>query len=208
MQLGKRPSKKPSKKKTAGKAPAQAKARIAKSEESVAAEEAVKEFEVLRDEIKEEERVLEDEYPEAFAAIGKIDDLKSQAASAIAKAKGAIAAAKQTIGDFKFVPAFSGPSYLEDKLMEAVCSQSVPVVDADGEPVLDADGEPTYAPDLEAIGTLCFELYQRGVIKAAKVDKKAAKIFHERGGELRDSVEESWDPGGIELAGRVYAPKI
>lgn len=192
MQLGKRQSKKTTTKKTTGKAPAKAKARIAKSEESVAAEEAVKEFELLRDEIKQEERVLEEEYPEAFQAIGKIDDLKSQASSAIAKAKGCIAAAKQTIGDFKFVPAFSNASYLEDQLMEAICSQAT------------EDEE----PDLEAIGKLTYELYQRGVIKAAKVDKKAAKIFHERGGSLRDLVEESWDKGGTELPGRVHAPKI
>jgi len=196
MRLGKPDKKTTTKKKTSTKAPAKAKKLIAKSEESLAAEAAVKEFEILRDEIRLEERVLEEEYPEAFEAIGKIDDLKSQANSAIAKAKGFIAQAKETIGDFRYVAAFSNPSYLEDKLMEAICSQT---------DVTEDDDE---VPDFAAIGPLVHELYQRGVIKAASIDKKAAKIFHERGGDLRDVVEKAWDVGGTELSGRVHAPKI
>jgi hypothetical protein len=191
MKLGKKktPKKKASKK---GSKKAPKKAKVTKSPETLEAEKAVKAFYDLRDQLSEEETIWEAEFSDASEALVKLEEIKAQAVSAIAVAKGAIAAAKETIGEFRYVPSFSSSKYEAAAVMEILCS----IVDDDGE------------TDFEEVGRTLFALYEKGIVTGVSLDMKAAKIFHDRGGDLRDQFESAWDPGGKELSGRVFTPKI
>lgn len=201
MQLGKTKQKK-----TTTKAPDKAKTSRMASTEDVARKEAerqerigvakqlVGEFEKIRREIIQEEDLFDQEFPEAKVAIGKIDDLKSQALVVIGKAKAAIAEAKLSIGEFTVQLPKSSEGYRGDKLLEVLCS------------IKEHDDDEN--PFFEEVGKLLFKLYSRGAISALVVDKKAAKILRSTVPKIGELIEKAWDKGGEDLSPRVSVPKI
>lgn len=148
------------------------------------AKEIVQEFEVAKENYLAEKELWEDEHPEAAEHLMVVEDKKDLAESLWNKAKKAVAAAQETIGDFKCQLPKTTPGYDGKKLLHDIAES-------------------------ENAGEWLAALYDQGAITGLVIDKDAARVIHQSGDreDLKEVLELCHDPGGKPLTPRVSGPK-
>lgn len=151
----------------------------------------VKEFEVAKENYLAEKELWEDEHPEAAEHLMLVEDKKDLAESLWNKAKKAVAAAQETVGDFKCQLPKTTPGYDGSVLLEHLVKTTA------------EDEAPKTAGEWLAV------LYDQGVITGLTLNKDAARVVHQSGDreDLKDLLDLCHDPGGKPLTPRVSGPK-
>lgn len=166
--------------KVAGKSGAVAKkVRTVKEE----AEEYVAKFDAACVELSDMQGSFEQDYPEAALALESIKVQEDAVEKAMSDAKAKVAAAGETVGDFKCTLAFSQAGY-DDKVLYKVITRLDP----------------------EKQGLLLRALLDAEVIKGIKVDKQNSGTFAATNPKLASPLKEAWREK-TPLTPRVSVPK-
>jgi hypothetical protein len=149
------------------------------------AQEAVQNFENLREELNKEERIFQEEHPEAWKSLQDIHKLKDDVSQAVAAAKPLVAALGESIGEFRVTIKSTKPHYDETKFASILC-------------------------ELESsnLGDVFKALHAAGVITAVSLDKEAVSVYFPRNPEVQEGFTDAFDPGGTPLTPAVSVPKV
>lgn len=146
------------------------------------AQEYVARFEDMRGQLMAMREQFEEEYPEAQLALEAIKVQEDTVLNAIADAKAKVAAAGESVGDFKCTRAWAQAGYDDKKLSEIIL-------------------------DMPSPGKMVEQLIQAGVIKEFKVDKANSAAFAAANPKVADPLNKAWVERR-ELTPRVSVPKL
>ena len=156
-----------------------------KSKKLEKAEQAVETFEEMKKDLILMREEFQQTYPKAHAVLQEIHKQEDDTREQIAACKILVRDAGESIGEFVYTPKSTNEGYDGGKLLGLI--SSLPP---------------------ETAGNMLKELSERGLITAVAVDKAAAKVIRASDPDLRDKLQDAWDPGGTPLTAAISTPNI